>query len=66
MTLCSTSWIIYAGQGDSATLFVLVRMERVFTGDPDRGGWGQDVLSSLPLSPRGQGSFLSWAVLGYF
>lgn len=53
MTRCSTSWSIYAGQGDSATLFVLVRMERVFPGDPDRGGWAQ---GSTDLSGPNEGN----------
>lgn len=47
MTLCSTSWNTYAGQGDSEALFVLVRMERVFTGDPDQGGWRQGTLTCV-------------------
>lgn len=48
MTLCSTSWSICAGQGDSAALFVLVRKEQVFTGDPDQGGWRQGNADSCP------------------
>lgn len=48
MTLCSTSWNIYAGQGDSTTLFVLVRMEPVFTADPNQGGWRQGDTDMCP------------------